>query len=99
SAPPWTAADSPLRTRPAKCAACPLDCVGEMCDDDGDGVVNRNDNCAALPNPDQCDTDRDGYGNLCDPDFDEDGRITAGDFSQLVRDRRKGRDSGNGTDM
>src|SRR5262249_52469108 len=56
-------------------------------------------NCVAVANPDQCDTDRDGYGNACDPDFDEDGQVTATDWSLLVRDRHAGRDSGRGTDM
>jgi hypothetical protein len=85
---------------PERCPNCPLECVGEMCDDDGDGRVNRNDNCVAVANPDQCDTDRDGYGNACDPDFDENGRVDVADFAAyLARDRRTGRDSGRGTDM
>ncbi|MBS1105486.1 MAG: hypothetical protein H6Q91_988 [Deltaproteobacteria bacterium] len=45
---------------------------------DGDGVRDARDNCLELPNPDQRDTDGDGYGNLCDADFDNDGRVTAG---------------------
>lgn len=81
-----------------KCPTCPLECIGDMCDDDGDGRVNRNDNCSRVANPSQCDTDRDGYGNLCDADFDQNGRVDATDFSHLVRDRRTGRDSGRGTD-
>ena len=84
---------------PEKCPTCPLECVGDSCDDDGDGVVNRNDNCLQVANPSQCDTDHDGYGNLCDADFDNNGRIDALDFSILVRDRRAGRDGGHGTDM
>jgi cysteine-rich repeat protein len=82
-----------------KCPTCPLECVGDMCDDDGDGRVNRSDNCELVPNPSQCDTDRDGYGNVCDPDFSQDGRVGAADFSQLVQDRHRRRDSGHGTDM
>jgi hypothetical protein len=31
-----------------------------------------------MPNRDQRDTDGDGYGNRCDADFDNDGRVTAG---------------------
>jgi len=47
-------------------------------DVDGDGVPDATDNCVDLPNPDQRDTDGDGIGNLCDADFDEDGRVTIG---------------------
>ena len=50
------------------------------------------DNCIDMPNsrliPDeggfsQRDTDADGYGNLCDPDFDGNGVVDPFDFSQL----------------
>jgi len=37
------------------------------CDDrDGDGVPSHQDNCPAVPNPDQFDCDGDGIGNFCD---------------------------------
>ncbi|HVH07594.1 MAG TPA: TIGR03790 family protein [Myxococcota bacterium] len=45
-------------------------------DQDGDGVPDATDVCRDLPNPDQRDTDGDGFGNLCDADVDNDGRIT-----------------------
>ena len=35
-------------------------------DIDGDGVVNRQDNCLLLHNPDQLDSDQDRWGNRCD---------------------------------
>jgi uncharacterized protein (TIGR03790 family) len=44
-------------------------------DRDGDGVDDDEDNCIWVPNPDQRDTNDDGYGNLCDPDLDGDGRV------------------------
>jgi hypothetical protein len=39
-------------------------------DTDGDGIIDVKDNCTLVPNPKQRDTDTDGYGNFCDPDFD-----------------------------
>lgn len=35
-------------------------------DSDGDGVINSNDNCPTIKNPDQADADNDGIGDLCD---------------------------------
>ena len=58
----------------------PLMTIGEPAsasdDRDGDGVPDGDDNCLALPNADQRDTDGDGYGNLCDGDVDGDGVVT-----------------------
>jgi len=42
-------------------------------DTDSDGVPQSIDNCTAVANADQRDTDGDGYGNLCDGDLDNDG--------------------------
>ncbi len=41
-------------------------------DDDGDGIENANDNCTLVANADQRDTNDDGFGNLCDPDLNDD---------------------------
>ena len=38
-------------------------------DRDGDGIADIADNCINVPNPSQCDSDADGYGNRCDGDF------------------------------
>ena len=42
-------------------------------DADADGVLDDRDNCKGLANPDQTDTERDGLGDACDPDVDDDG--------------------------
>ncbi len=40
--------------------------VRPWADDDGDGVIDRFDNCAEFSNPMQVDADEDGVGDLCD---------------------------------
>ncbi len=42
-------------------------------DSDADGVPDALDNCTLVPNRDQRDEDEDGYGTLCDRDFNNDG--------------------------
>jgi hypothetical protein len=36
-------------------------------DTDGDGILDADDNCPAVPNADQADTDGDGQGDACEP--------------------------------
>ncbi len=45
------------------------DCIDE--DDDDDGVLDDEDNCPLLANTDQIDLDRDGFGEVCDPDGEQ----------------------------
>lgn len=52
-------------------------------DTDRDGAVDSVDNCTLLTNADQRDTDGDGYGNICDPDFNGNGIVDPFDFSLL----------------
>ncbi|MDP6979724.1 MAG: TIGR03790 family protein [Myxococcota bacterium] len=56
-------------------------------DRDRDGVPDENDNCTEVPNPEQRDTNADGFGNLCDPDVDGDGLVTTswGEIYPLTR--------------
>jgi hypothetical protein len=53
-------------------------------DADRDGIFDASDNCTAVPNRDQFDGDGDGYGNRCDPDLDNDGRVTRADSALLA---------------
>ena len=55
-------------------------------DADGDGIPDALDKCTldsrnAAPGA-NCDTDSDGYGNVCDPDFDQNFAVNANDFAR-----------------
>jgi uncharacterized repeat protein (TIGR03806 family) len=52
-------------------------------DQDGDGVADSVDNCKATANASQWDSDRDGFGNICDGDFNNDGIVNHNDLSLL----------------
>ncbi|MEL7450707.1 MAG: thrombospondin type 3 repeat-containing protein, partial [Pseudomonadota bacterium] len=47
---------------------------------DGDGISRSLDNCLDAANADQRDTDGDGFGNVCDGDFNADCRINFEDL-------------------
>lgn len=46
--------------------------VGLTMDRDDDGIPNSDDNCIGTANPNQLDTDVDGFGDACDSDDDDD---------------------------
>ncbi len=48
-------------------------------DFDGDGLVDGEDNCYKVINPEQKDYDDDGQGDFCDPDDDNDGILDEDD--------------------
>jgi hypothetical protein len=71
--------DVGIATTYALTVGCSGNAFARDCDDsDGDGVINKRDNCREVANRDQADNDRDGAGNACDttpngPDGDNDG--------------------------
>lgn len=52
-------------------------------DSDEDGVEDFEDNCTAVANASQCDSDADGFGNHCDADFDNNGFVNFVDLGLL----------------
>ncbi len=46
--------------------AAPIIDEDPLADSDGDGILDGDDNCPGIHNPDQNDIDTDGFGNLCD---------------------------------
>lgn len=52
-------------------------------DDDSDGVIKPLDNCSIAYNPQQRDTDGDGYGNACDADLTQNCVVNAEDLGAL----------------
>lgn len=54
-------------------------------DFDGDRVSNDRDNCVAVANAGQLDSDADGLGNACDFDYNNDGVVDGADKELLEK--------------
>ena len=52
-------------------------------DTDGDGVADNLDNCKLVANANQRNTDSDRFGNICDPDFNQNNIVDPADVSSL----------------
>src|SRR4029453_14651610 len=52
-------------------------------DADAGGTPDNVDNCTAVANPDQRDTDGDGYGNACDADLNQNGLTNFEDLALM----------------
>jgi hypothetical protein len=52
-------------------------------DTDLDGIFDSLDNCTLVPNPSQCDTNSDGFGNHCDADLDNNNIVNQIDLGML----------------
>ena len=50
---------------------------------DSDGVTDAEDNCLIVSNSTQLDSDQEGYGNVCDADYNDDGVVGTYDFMTL----------------
>jgi cysteine-rich repeat protein len=62
---PSTGPCDPAEFCTGQAGSCPNDL--NVPDQDGDGVCDPNDDCPAIPDPLQVDTDQDGIGDVCDP--------------------------------
>ena len=68
--------------------------AGVAADSDGDGIPDVLDKCSLDSRnsvvPSTCDSDCDGYGNVCDGDFDQNNSVNAADFTMYFVPAFKG---------
>ena len=69
---------------------------GPARDQDGDGVLDMDDNCPLIPNPEQHDLDEDRLGDACDADLDGDGWSNHEDNCPSVPNRDQTDEDGDG---
>jgi uncharacterized repeat protein (TIGR01451 family) len=75
---------SPLTVQGLEVAA-PASALLEVDNDpDRDGILDRDDNCPDISNPDQSNNDGDNLGDVCDPDDDNDGVPDISDNCRFV---------------
>jgi hypothetical protein len=72
-------------------------------DADGDGIPDVLDKCTLdsrnATAPATCDTDTDGYGNVCDADFDQNFTVLGTDYTMFFVPAFKGGSTARGQDM
>ncbi len=76
---------NPITTLDVDCTSLDIEDPALLSAEDGDedGVPDGRDNCLDVANPAQTDSDRDGYGNRCDADYDNNGAVGIADFAVL----------------
>ncbi|NNF17865.1 MAG: choice-of-anchor B family protein [Gammaproteobacteria bacterium] len=60
--------------------------ASQILDLDLDGIDDQIDNCTEVANQSQLDTDEDGFGNLCDGDFNNDNFVNFADLAMMQVD-------------
>ena len=80
--PPWSVS---VTTLAGVTISARVDLESELlADSDSDSIPDYRDNCREMPNSDQRATSDDGYGNLCDPDLNNDGFVNFADWVQFL---------------